>query len=96
MQTAGSILLFKITGTIKPENVKLNQNYIWDTLELDWTEVNVTFDNNKINLPRSVMIKLRDKFKIRHMMKKDPLLFHVMLKQGITWLTLASNLQETV
>ena len=42
------------------------------------------------------MIKLRDKFKIRHMMKKEPLLFQFILKQGITWFTLASNTQETV
>ena len=27
-KAAGSIHLFKITGTLKPENVKLNQNYI--------------------------------------------------------------------
>ena len=95
-KTAGSIHLFKITGMVKPENVKLNQSYIWDTLEIDWTEVNVTFNRNKVNLPRSVTIKLRDKFKIRWMVRKDPLLFHVMLKQGITWFTLAYNPQETV
>ena len=29
-------------------------------------------------------------------MKKEPLLFPVMLKQGITWFTLTSNAQETV
>ena len=64
-KTAGSIRLFKITGTLKPENEKLNQNYIWDTLEIDWKEVNATFNSNKINLPKIVIIKLRDKFKIR-------------------------------
>ena len=81
---------------LKPEIVKLNQNYIWDTLEIDWKEVNVTSNSNKVNLPRFVTIKLRDKFKIRCMMKKEPLIFHIMLKQGITWFTLASNTQETV
>ena len=30
------------------------------------------------------------------MIKRDPLLLHVMLKQGFTWFTLASNTQETV
>ena len=59
-------------------------------------EVNVTFNSNKVNLPRLVMIQFGDKFNIRCMMRKDPLLFHVMLKQGITWLTLASNPKETV
>ena len=66
---AGSIHLFKITGTLKPENVNLNQNHIWDTIEIDWKAVSITFNSNKINLPNIVMIKFRDKFKIRCMMK---------------------------
>ena len=95
-KTTGSIHLFKIISTLKPENIKLNRNYIWDTWEIDWKEVSVTFNDNKINLPRIVTIKLRDKSKMRYMMKKEPLPFHVMLKQGIKWFTLASSTQETV
>ena len=93
---AGSIHLFKNIGTLKPENIKLNQNYIWDTLEIEWKEVSVTFNDNQINLPRVVTIKLKDKIKIRCLMKKEPLLFHIMLKQGITLFTLASDTQNTV
>ena len=62
-KSAGSIHLFKITGTLNSENIKLNKNYIWDTLEIDCKEVSVTFINSKINLPRFVMIKLKDKIK---------------------------------
>ena len=50
-KTAGSIHLFKIIDMLKPENIKLNQNYIWDTLEIDWKEISMTFNHNKINLP---------------------------------------------
>ena len=39
---AGGIHLFKITGTLTPENVKLKTNIIWDIIELDWKEVNMT------------------------------------------------------
>ena len=46
---------------LKPENIKLNQNHIWDTLEIDMKEVSVTFNDNKINLSRVVTIKLTDK-----------------------------------
>ena len=42
-KTVGSIHLFKIICKLKPENIKLNRNYIWDTLEIDWKEVSVTF-----------------------------------------------------
>ena len=62
-KTTGSIHLFTITGTLKPENIKLNRNYIWDALKIDWKEVSVTFNDNKINLPRVVTIKLQDKIK---------------------------------
>ena len=51
----------------------------------------MTLNHNKINLPKSVIIKFRDKFKIRCIVKREPLLFHIMLKQGLTWFDLASN-----
>ena len=88
---AGSIHLFKITGTLTLENVKLKWNLIWDVIELDWMEVNMTLNGNNINLPKSVTIKFRDKFKIIHIVKRESLLFHIMLKQGLTWFILASN-----
>ena len=94
-KTAGSIYLFKIIGMLKPENIKLNKNYIWDTLEIDGKEVSVTFNDNKINLPGVVTVKLQDRIKMRCLMKKEPLLFHLILKQGITF-TLAAGTQETV
>ena len=95
-KTEGSIHLFKITGTLKAENIKLNTNYIWNTLEIDRKEVTVTFNDNKVNLPGVVTIKLQDKIKVRHLMRREPLLFHLMLKQGITWFTVATGTQETV
>ena len=62
-KTAGSIHLFKFTGMLKPKNIKLKRNYIWNVIEIDWEEVNMTFNSNKINLPKSVTIMFRDKFK---------------------------------
>ena len=95
-KTSGSKHSFKITGTLKAENIKLNKNYIWDTLEIDWKEVTVTCNENKINLPRVITIKLQDKIKVRCLMKKEPLLFHLMLKQGITWYTFATDTRDCI
>ena len=81
---------------LKAENIELNKNYIWDTLEKDWKEITVSVNDNKINLPRVVTIKLQDKINVRLLMKREPLLFHLLLKQGITWFTLAAGTQETV
>ena len=63
---------------------------------LDWKEVTVTFNGNKIDLPRIVATKLQDKIKVKRLMNREPLLFHLMLKQGITWFTLATETQETM
>ena len=49
-KTAGSIHLFKIKGTLKTGNIKLNKNYLWDTLVIDWKEVTVTFNDNKSSI----------------------------------------------
>ena len=55
----------------------------------------MTFNSNKIKLPKSITIKFRDKFKIKHMMEREPPLFHIMLRQGFNWFTLASNGNST-
>ena len=74
-KTAGSIHLFKIIGILKAENIKLNKNYLWDTLEIDWKEATVTFNGNKIDLPKVVIIELQDKIKVRILMNREPLPF---------------------
>ena len=92
-KTSGSIHLFKLTGSINKENITLHKNALWDIMEIDWQPVTVTLSGNVINLPGSVIIPFRDKFKIRKMMKIRPLLLHLMLKQGQTWYPL-SNIRE--
>ena len=66
---------------------------MWDVIEIDWRPVAITLNGNTINLPGSVIIPFRDKFKIRRIIKSRPLLLHLMLKQGQTWYPL-SNIRE--
>ena len=91
---AGSIHLFKISGKLTMDKVKLNKHYIWDILEIEWSKVKVTFNGTVINLPKPKTIKLWDKFKVRHMIRSQPILFHLMLKQGFNWFTLTRKEQE--
>ena len=51
----------------------------------------MTLNGNEIKLPSSVVIPFRDKFKARNLLRKQPFLFHVMLKQGTAWFTLDYN-----
>ena len=60
-KTAGSIHLFKITGTLKAKNIKMNKNYIWDMLEIDQKEVTVTCNENKITCQELLQLNSRTK-----------------------------------
>ena len=95
-KTAGSIHVFKIKGTLKSGDVNLNRNYLWDTLEIDWKEVTVTFNDNKIELPKIVAIKIQAKIKVRRLMNREPIIFHMMIRQGITWFNLETEIPEIV
>ena len=88
---AGSIHLFKIRGRLTPKNIKFKKNWIWDVLEIDWKEVKIILNGNEINLPTSVILPFRDKFRDRKLIRKQPLLLHMMLKLGKTWFTLESE-----
>ena len=95
-KTVGSIHLFKIKGTLKSVGVKLNRYCLWGTLEIDWNEVTVTFNDNKIELPKIVTIKIWDKIKVRRLMNRELLIFHMMIRQGITWFNLETEIPEIV
>ena len=93
-KTTGSIHLFKISGKLMIDKVKLNKHDIWDILEIDWSEVKITFNGRIISLSKSITIKLWDRFKAMLMVGSQLILFHLMLKQGFNWFTLTQEEQE--
>ena len=93
-RTAGSIHLFKITGKLTPEQITLKRKLLWDIVELDWKDVNMTLNGNGVHLPNSVIIPLRDKLKIRCFIRREPLLPHIMLRQGMTWFSLENSRED--
>ena len=64
---------------LKSGDEKLNRNYLPDTPEIDWNKVTVPFNDNKIKLLKIVTIKIQDKIKVRRLMNRELLIFHVMI-----------------
>ena len=93
-KTSDSIHLFKITGTLKSEDIKLNRNYLWDTLEINWNKIIITFNDNKIDLPKIVTITMQDKTRVRRLMNREPLNLHMMIRQGIIWYNLETETER--
>ena len=58
-KTSDSIHLFKIKGTLKFKDIKLNRNYLWDTLEINWNKITIRFNVNKLDFPKIVTIKMQ-------------------------------------
>ena len=60
-RVARSLHLFRIRGRLNPENVKLKKNWIWDVLEIDWSDISITLNDNEIDLPSLVIIPFKRK-----------------------------------
>ena len=84
-RVARSIHLFRIKGRLNLENVKLKKNWIWDVLEINWSNVSITLNDNKKDLSSSVIIPFKERYTARRLFRK---LFYVMFKQGKTWFSL--------
>ena len=93
-RVAGSIHLFRIRGRLNPENVKLKKNWIWDVLEIDWSNISITQNDNEIDLPSSVIIPFKEGYRARRLLRKHPLLFYIMLKLGKIWFSLVPELRN--
>ena len=78
-------------GTLKSEDIKLNRNYIWDTLEINWNKITLTFNDNRIDLPKILTIKMQDKIRVRRLKNREPLSLHVMIRQGKPWYNLETE-----
>ena len=51
-RVAGSIHLFRIRGRLNPENVKHKKNWIWDVLEIDWSDISIMLNDKKYPLKK--------------------------------------------
>ena len=69
-KTAGSIHSFKIFGHLTPDQITLERKLLWDVVKIDWKEACMTLNGTVIYLSTLVIIPLRDKFRLRCIMKK--------------------------
>ena len=87
-KSVGSIHLFQTYGQITPDQITVERKYLCDITRLDWKEIFVTLNGKIIQLPISVKLPLRDKYRLRHIMRKRSLLLHVMMRQRTSWYSL--------
>ena len=87
-KSAGSIHLFQMYGQLNSDQIVLEKNCLWDMIRINWKEVFVTLNGIILQMPKTIKIPVRDKNRLRTLMDKHSLLFHVMLWQGASWYSL--------
>ena len=87
-KSASSIHLFQMYGQLNSDQIVLEKNCLWDMIKINWKEVFVTLNGVILQMPKTVKIPIRDKYRLRKLMDKHSLLLHVMLRQGTSWYSL--------
>ena len=85
--------LFKLHGMLIKENITLKK-WIWDVLEIDWTDVCVLQNDKEINLPMMIMIPIYYKLKMRQLLRngrRDSIHLYIMLRQRKSWFNLENT-----
>ena len=71
-KVAGSICLLKLMGKLTPGSIKLKRNCIWDVLDIDWKEVSMTLNGNKINCHPQLPFHLEINLELKGLLVKSP------------------------
>ena len=87
---AGQRHKIRINALPHPTQVKLVRNCVWDTLTIDWQDVELTNDGDPIDLPSTIVVPLRAKFKIREMLN-TPYHLNMALCRENAWYDLSAN-----
>ena len=83
----GHLQNYKIEDSGTDLEVTLNKNWIYDTVNISWGDIQVLENQIPIKLPRTVSVPLRHKIKNRRMMSFDWDVQY-MVKQGPNWYNL--------
>ena len=73
------------------EALELHRGCPWDSMHINWGEVTLTNGDTKIRLPYNVQIPIREKSRLRNLMKGPDCTAHLMVLQGHTWYTVGTT-----
>ena len=69
------------TDDIRESQLKVQKHFLWDTLTVDWKDIQLKYAGETVSLPTSIVIPLSDKFRLRGLTTL-PFDSFLMVKQG--------------
>ena len=89
--TTGLLYNFVTNQRLPMEAIELHRGCPWDSLHINWGEVTLTNGNTNVRLPYNVQIPMREKPRLRNLMKGSDCTVHLMVLQGRTWYTVSTT-----
>ena len=85
--TTGLLYNFVTNQRLPIEALELHRGCPWDSMHINWGEVTLTNGDTKIRLRYNVQIPIREKSRLRNLMRGPDCTAHLMVLQGCTWYT---------
>ena len=89
--TTGLLYNFVTNHKIPMESLELHRGCPWDSLRINWGRVTLTNGPSQIRLPYNVQVPLKEKTRLRNLMKGGDYTAHLMVLQGCTWYTVSTT-----
>ena len=89
--TTGLLYNFVTNQRLPIEALELHRGCPWDSMHINWGEVTLTNGDTKIRLPYNVQIPIRERSRLRNLMKGPDCTAHLMVLQGHTWYTVGTT-----
>ena len=86
---AGQLHKIKAVNMLQPCQVKLLKHVLWDVIMIDWQQVKITYNGEKINMPSTIIVPLKDKIRTRWIFR-GKLEINLAVCQGRNWYDLHS------
>ena len=93
--TTGLLYNFVTNKKLPIEALTLHQGCPWDTLHINWRDVNLTNGETSIRLPFNVQEPLKEKSRLCNLMRGLDCTAHLMILQRHTWYTVSTTLFTT-
>ena len=84
---SGHIHMYKIENKLLPRQVTLQKHWLWDTVMINWENVQILKHDIPIAMPVRVTVPLTHKIKTRNIMSIE-FKIQVTLKKGNEWINI--------
>ena len=87
----GLLYNFVTNQGLPMESLELHKGCPWDNLNINWGKVTLANGDTQIRLPYNVQVPMKEKARLRSLMKNPDCTAHLMVLQGRTWYTVGTT-----